>query len=799
MTPWMTRIAVLLCCALSASCSNLVSIEPTGADIELAPQLETSVVTAGDGTVLAELHAEQDRDLVPLTAIPAVVREAVVAVEDARFYDHGGVDGRAIARAVVTNLVEGDIRQGGSTITQQLVKNAIVGDEESLDRKLAEASIALQLESQMTKDEILEQYLNTVYFGNGAYGVGAAARRYFDLEVSELRLHHAALLAGMLRAPAHYDPHVEPGAATTRRNLVLRLMAEQSMVTSEESAQAAAAPLDVVPRSASQDWLHAYAVDHALDRLQHDPVFHVLGATPAERAVRLFGGGLRIETTIDPASQRQAEGAVAATLVDAADPRAALVAIDPSNGHIRALVGGRDYHDPVDPVARFNLATDGRRQPGSAFKVLVLAAALEAGWSLQDTLPAPATITLEGALGSADWTVGNAGQQGYGDLTLRTATALSVNVVYAQLVTDIGPQAVIDLARRAGITSPLQPLGSIALGAQEVSPLEMATVTATFAAGGVHHDPTIIRRIIDRDGVVIWEHPDGQGTQVIDATTTGQVTLALQDVITSGTGMGAALGRPTAGKTGTSQDNADAWFTGYTPDLAVAVWVGFPEGRIAMTPPRTRIEVQGSSWPAEIFARFGTAALRDQVATPFSLPGQELVTVQVDLTRDCLPNPYTPRDLIGERGYVAGTEPTEVCAQPDGPPTVDVPPVVGMRVEQAREALHAAGFTVLERPQYATEVPGTVLTQSPPAGAGQLLAETGFLATVTVASADRTGTIVPDVVGRTVDVARQTLEADGFGVEVRLVCPDGGTVCADPQARPGVVWQQTPEAAQRVP
>ena len=231
----------------------------------------------------------------------------------------------------------------------------------------------------------------------------------------------------------------------------------------------------------------------------------------------------------------------------------------------------------------------------------------------------------------------------------------------------------VEMAGRLGITSDLRALQSIALGAQEVSPLEMATVTATFAAGGVRRDPRIIQSITDSDGVVIWERPVDDGEQVIDPGVAQAVTLAMVDVVRAGTGVGADLGRPTAGKTGTSQDNADAWFTGFTPDLAAAIWIGFPEGRVAMVPPRTRVIVQGGGWPSEIFARFGTQALADQVATPFPNVDGELITVTVDLSRDCLPNAFTPRSLIGERGYVVGSEPTEACTEPSGPPTVDVP------------------------------------------------------------------------------------------------------------------------------
>jgi penicillin-binding protein 1A len=786
-------LAVVAVLAVSG-CGQLVTLRPTGDPIALAPPPRTSVVLDAAGGVLAELRGEQDRDPVPLEAIPRVLRDAVVAVEDARFYEHAGVDARAVARALVTNLAEGEVRQGGSTITQQLVKNALTGDARTLDRKLEEASLALQLESQWTKDQILERYLNTVYFGGGAYGAGAAARRWFGVDVGDLTLPQAALLAGMLRAPSRDDPDRAPEAARARRDLVLGLMAAQGMVTPEEADRAAATPLAVRPPDADAGWRHPWAVDHVLDELQHDPDFAVLGATASERAARLFGGGLVITTTIDPARQRAAEAAVAAVLPEPDDPRAALVAIDPATGAVQALVGGRGHGLPGDPVGRFNLATDGRRQPGSAFKPLVLAAALEAGTDLEEVLPAPADLAVPLG-GGRTWQVGNAGGQGYGALTVRQATALSVNTVYAQLVHRVGPQAVVDVARRAGIASPLQPLASLALGAQEVTPLEMAEVAATFAAAGVRRDAVVVERIVDADGVVIWQRPDA-GHRALDAEVVRQVTLALEDVVTAGTGVGAALGRPTAGKTGTSQDNADAWFTGYTPDLAVAVWVGFPEGRTPMVPPRTRVEVQGGGWPAEIFARFGTAALRDVVATPFAADG-EVVVVEVDLSRDCLPNPYTPRHLVGPRGYLPGSEPTQVCTEPSGPPTVDIPVVEGLPAAQARELLAAAGFAVVERPVFSPEVPpGVVLAQDPAPGAARLLSGEGFTATIEVATADRTGSVVPSAVGLALDLARRTLEAQGFVVQVEVACPASGP-CGG--ARTGEVWDQTPAAGAEVP
>lgn len=790
-----TLLAVLLC--LTTACSGFVEVRGTGT-LVLDPPSEGGRVLAADGSVLAEL-ATQDRESVALARAPQVLRDAVVAIEDARFYQHAGVDLRAIGRAVLVDLRDGAFTQGGSTITQQLAKNAVTGDAPTLERKLEEASVALQLERTYSKDEILERYLNTVYFGAGAYGVQAAARRYFGIDVADVTLAQAALLAGLLRAPATYDPYDHPAAALARRDTVLDRMAELGWITAAARAEAGAAPLEVVPVPAPDRWRHPYAVDHVMDVLQHDPAFHVLGADPVERARRLFGGGLVVETTIDPRWQAAAEEAVAATLPAAEDPRAAVVALDPQTGAVRALVGGRDFYDPGDPAARFNLGVDGRRQPGSAFKPLVLAAALGAGHALDEVFPGGSEVALPLPGAHEPWVVGNYGGVDLGPLTLRDATRLSVNVVYARLITAIGAQAVVDVARAAGVTSPLDAVPALALGSEEVSPLELASVQATLATGGLFREPFAVSRILDRDGAVLWAQPPQPGVRAIPEDVAWQVTLALQEVIAAGTGVRAGLARPTAGKTGTSQDSADAWFTGYTPDLAAAVWVGFPEGRVPMVPPRTRITVEGGTWPAEIFARFGLTALAETPARDFPIPSDRVVHVAVDAVQGCLPHPATPPALIVERAFLAGTEPTTVCAEPAEAPVVDVPDVVGRDVEEARPRLLAAGLRVIERARYSLAYPpGYVVAQDPPAGTDQT-PPTGYLVTLDVATADRAPTAVPDVLNLAVHEARAALEDAGYVVVVDLACPGGGPDCRGAQDRPGTVWQQLPDAGAPVP
>ena len=792
-------MAVVAFALATSACEGLVEIEGVG-DVDLAVPVETSVVVAADGSVLAELHAEEDRDPVPLEDVPAVLQDAVVAVEDQRFWDHPGVDARALVRAVVQNIRQGRVAQGGSTITQQLAKNTLVGFDATLERKLEEASLALQIEAELSKEEILERYLNTVYLGGGAYGVQAAARRWFARDVRDVDLPRAALLAGMLRAPTSYDPLEHPQRARERRDLVLGLMAAQGLITGEERDAARAADLGVVDLRDEEPWRAAWFVDHVLNELQYAPQYHVLGTTPSERAATIYSAGLRIETTVDPVWQAEAEAAVDGVVGRPGDPHGAMAVLDPATGAIRALVGGRRYGDPADPVGRFNLATDGRRQPGSAFKPLVLAAALARGRTLEDPFPGGASVSLPVPGTGETWTVGNAGDRDLGPMTLRQATAWSVNVVYARLMAEVGPEAVVELARAAGVTAPLQPYLSLALGAQEVSVLDMATVAATLATGGIHREPSAVVRIVDRDGVVVWERPDPVGERVLDEEVAWQVTLALEEVVQRGTGVGANLQRPTAGKTGTSQDSADAWFTGFTPDMAAAVWVGFPEGRVPMVPPRTRITVEGGTWPAEIFARFGVRALADVPASGFPIPSSSLARVVVDTSRDCLPNAFTPVELIAERGYLAGTEPTEVCTEPTAPPQVDVPDVVGLRVEAARTAMQGAGLRVVERAQFdPTYPPGVVVAQDPAPGRG-LTPASGLVVTLGVASADRSGTVVPDVLNLRLDEARAVLEAAGYVVAVDLTCPDGAASgCTGARQRPGTVWEQVPDAGARVP
>ena len=784
--------AVLVLCAGGAAVAWRAAHQP----ITLPPPMASSQILAADGSVLATLHGEQDRVPVPLDRVPKVLRDAVIAAEDARFRDHGGVDLRATLRALWRNLRAGEAAQGGSTITQQLAKNLVTGSEPTLGRKLREAWTAVRIEASLSKDEILERYLNTVYFGGGAYGVQAAAQRWFTEDVDDLEPAEAALLAGLLRAPSALDPVRHPDQALRARERVLDRMLAEGLISEVFASEVRDAPLGVVEEP--PDWRAPWFVDHVLDTLQHDEAFAALGADADARLDRLFRGGLRVETTLDPVWQAAAERAVREVVHDPADPYAALVAVHPETGELRALIGGRTYGAPEDPVSRFNLATRARRQAGSAFKPLVLATALMQGHALDERFPGGRSVTLSLPGSAEPWVVGNYDQREYGEMDLRAATRFSVNTVYARLTLDVGPEAVAELAEQAGIGHEIEPYASIGLGTEEVSALEMATVQATFASGGLRRPVVAVRRVAGPDGQELFETPEPEPRRVVPEGVAALLTEALQDVVAGGTGQAAAIDRPVAGKTGTTQNWWDAWFAGYTPDLATAIWIGFPQAPEPMMPPRTRERVEGGGWPAEIFNRFASGALTGVPARDFAAAPGGVVRVEVDGTRNCLPNAYTPRELVRTRSYVPGSEPTEHCTEPTGPVDARVPDVLNLPFEAAERLLGGEGLRVIRRAELRPDLPpGRVVRQSPEAGA-TLSADPARQLPVTVwVSAGREVT-VPDVLGLPVDRAVAELEGHGLLVEVEEGCPEGGDDCSGARLRPGTVWQQDPDADKRV-
>lgn len=736
-------LAVLVAVALvSVSCRYEIDLDP------VAPAAQSSHVVASDGTIVATLDAGENRTSVALDEMARAVADAVVAIEDHRFFDHDGVDVRAIARAFARNAEAGELMEGGSTITQQYVRMVMLGRERTVNRKVREAVLALEIERRLTKEEILERYLNHVYLGNGAYGVEAASDLYFGLEASKLSLSQAALLAALIRAPERYNPIVAADLALRRRNLVLDKMAEHGFAGREAVADAKGEPLGVVETSSTRG---RYPSGHFVERVKQfvldDERF---GETREERTRLLFQGGLRIETTLDPRLQLLAEDSVRRILVDPEhDPSAALVTIDPRTGEVLAYVGGRDFFGH-EPYAKFDLASQARRQAGSAFKPLVLAAALTEDIPLSRAYPAPPEIEIP-MRGQAPWEVRNYDGGGGGEMNLVDATVASVNTVYAQLVMDVGAQDVVDLAALLGVRSPLSPYPSAALGTNGVSALDMASAYATFAADGLHAEPTFVRRVTTADGTVLYESAP-QRERVIPAETARQVNAVLEQVVSRGTGVNARIGRPVAGKTGTGEEWRDAWFVGSSPELTTAVWVGFADAERSMVPPTTRALVTGGLWPAQIWGLFMGAALADTPISEF-------------------PAPTT-------------AEGAEVKATP-------IPDVVGMPGSQASALLSDAGYAVSaeERPNR-DYPPGTVLEQRP---AAHSPITPGTAVTLVVARVPERVT-VPLMLGSLADEAVFSGAAVGLPVtiEIEAEFPSGS------HERAGRAWKQSPVAGATV-
>jgi membrane peptidoglycan carboxypeptidase len=728
MTKYPRRPALLgslaVVAVLSTACRTIISLEDA---TRIGPPLaQTSRIYDARGELITTLHAGEDRRVVPLSRIPESMLDAAVAIEDQRFWTHRGVDLKAVARATYVNLTTGGVQEGGSTITQQYVRNAFsaVGRERTLARKLREASLAWQIEEEHSKEWILEHYLNTVYFGEGAYGIERAARTFFGKPAPELTLPESALLAGLIAGPERWDPVQRPVQAMERRDVVLRRMHHLRMISAAELEHSLNAPLGVRTKLGKGRYPAAYFVDFVKHTILTDRRF---GDTYTQRYNFLFKGGLRIHTTLDLRTQQAAEAAVNDTLSQPGDPYGALTAVDPRTGAIKAMVGGRDYfaRPSEDRHAKVNLATGGvtGRQAGSAFKPFALVAALENGILPTRTYPAPGSIVLTdppcGSL-TDPWSVENyEGTSFGGSLTVEQATISSVNVVYAQLIRDVHPKRVVEVAHRMGIRSRLRPYCSAVLGTNEVSTLEMASAFGTLAAGGIRHPPFAISRISDASGKVLFEAPL-TGRQAIDQEDAWTATQILRKVISQGTGTAADIRRPAAGKTGTAQEWRDAWFAGFIPQLSAAVWVGFPQGQISMVAPRVRIpRVTGGSFPAQIWHAFMTA-LRDRLPVrDFRPPSAETVTVPIDITYGCVATSLTPEEDIRHLRFLPGTEPTETCsyitvAPSPTPAPVEVPDLIGFRLEEAAGLLESAGLTAeIAYREDRTVARDTVLEQDP--------------------------------------------------------------------------------------
>jgi penicillin-binding protein 1A len=637
---------------------------PSVTALETIQPLQGTQVFDENDEPISEYQVER-RIFVPLPSIPRALRDALIATEDKRFYSHFGLDPIGILRALYQNYRRGRFAEGGSTITQQLTKVLFLTPDKSLERKLKEAVLALELERRYSKDRILEMYLNQVYFGQGAYGVEAAARTYFGKPVSDLELGEAALLAGLPRAPSAYSPFDHPAAAKRRRDVVLNRMVDAGLLKPEDAKRIAASDLGLLPperrRTSGQ-----YFLDYVQQALEAK-----FGAD------MVFKGGLHAYTSLSPSMQLLAEQSLRDGLraVEARSvgpgtdhPEGAILTIDPQTGYIKTMVGGFDFFR-----SEFNRAVAARRQPGSAFKPFVYVAAVEAGFTPATVIDdSPVTYPL--GRNGKPWKPDNYDRKFRGPTTLQQAVEESINVVTVKLQERIGVDRTIRVARRVGISSPLNADLTLALGSSDLSLLELTSAYSALANQGVWVEPTVIRYVTDAQGKLLFEDVP-QGTEAMAPAVAYVITHMLEGVVERGTGQGAnVLGRAIAAKTGTSNDYSNAWFIGFTPHVVTGVWVGYDRPRSLGR------DETGSRVAVPIWTSYMSKVLAHTAKEDFPVPdGVTVVLVDEDPSGECLrPVPMA---------FIVGTEPAVTCAG------------LGQRRERSPQAQAGAGLGALPHPQ----------------------------------------------------------------------------------------------------
>ncbi|OUM99284.1 MAG: hypothetical protein BAA02_09135 [Paenibacillaceae bacterium ZCTH02-B3] len=623
----------LWCLAALLAASGALFLYALLVPLPAVPIYQTTTVYSADGQPLYDLHGQGiNRRVIPLSEIPKTVIQATIAVEDRSFYQHFGFNPKRMLKAVWVNATSMELNQGASTITQQLARNLYLSHEKTWERKIKEALYALQLEVQLSKEEILSRYLNQIYYGESAYGIQAAAETYFGKNARDLTPAEATLLAGIPKNPTRYSPFRDLDAAKKRQRVVLQSMVEAGYLTPEQMETIAHTPV-TLKKKQEKETIAPYFLDYILREAQK---------TYGIDRDLLQNGGLQIFTTLDPAIQKAAEQAVRELMPKQPKLQVALAAIEPSTGAIRALVGGRHYED-----SQFN-RTLALRQPGSSFKPFLYLAALENGWTTTTLQTSEPTVFT---FGSQEYRPRNfADQYANRPITMREAVRTSDNIYAIKTHLELGPEKLVEMARRLGIQRPLQPLPSLALGSEEVTPLEMASAYATIAGQGKRVAPTAIVKITDATGKTLAEaRPVRQ--QVIQPQQAYLITSLLQAPFEPG---GTAhrisqrLSRPVAGKTGTT--DFDAWMVGFTPQLSTAVWVGYDQPR--------KLSTAESRIAAVIWADFMERAHADRPVEPF-VPPEGIISAYVDPQTGQLAGPNCP--TVSLEVFATGTEPKQIC------------------------------------------------------------------------------------------------------------------------------------------
>jgi penicillin-binding protein 1A len=668
---------------------------------------QLSEVYTTDGVLLGKL-TERNSQPVSIDEVPPIVQWAIISAEDGEFYEHEGIDFRAIVRAAALNYRTGNLT-GGSTITQQIVKKNFLTEEQTIERKICEAVVAAEVERRYSKDQILEFYMNSQFFGENAYGVKAAAQEYFGKELDELTIAEAAAMVIPIRNPTLYDIRDRTETVLVRRNAVIEQMAQNGFITRADAENGKQEELTPAPHQEFEQ-ISPQVIIAAREELLGNPSLG-LGDTYLRRKRALFGcpaadteceggGGLRVTVSVNQEMQDEANRILRAWFQDLSGPTGAIAMIENDTGAIRVMASGLDFGDDIEAGQRpYDLARKGRRQAGSAFKPIALVTALEygaqAGWPItlgtfwDYSSPKKIDCGFPCSPSGNTWTVYNAGGANSGGVrSLEQATYLSTNTVYAQVSLAVGPENIVEMAHRIGIESPLNPVLSIALGTQSVSPLEMAAAYSTIANYGEKVENYIIERIEDSEGNVIYEHETTK-ERVLDEALAAATVRAMKKVVTQGTAPQANIGRPQAGKTGTAQDYRDVWFMGYIPQYTTAVWVGYPDAQVEM---RNFTVFNDMTGQAQYYSRAFGGTLAAPIWKQFMLYITENLPVE-----DFPPEP----------------DGTSVYFQV---PLVTVPDVSGLSRTAARTKINEAGLNAALVPVSSNQPEGTILGQSPAAG-----------------------------------------------------------------------------------